>query len=588
MGLQIWLSLTKDLHNQGLFSTTVINNGATYETTGKVGGCYNFVGSKYAIFDNPIDNTCNEFSICAWVYPTSTNSSYLYVSRTVSGDGYGIFLALYGTSIRFSDGSMWNQEVDLSTVNKWYHLCFTKNSSEKRVYVDGELVASTTTVGNLNNIGITGCIGTNYYDGRGSVANNSYIKVSDFRIYDNCLSEKEIKEISKGLILHYPLNSISNQTLDNCYSYPTFDTDASAGGWNHWAASGGQGSYGQTTDKTFIFNKNRTYAHWYANAAAATNYYILYQSPAFDGGYRSLQCIVKRDDGEPITNSNFFPGWNAHTGNHAKAWDEILNLGNGFYLCKCNGFQQDGSNDLVCMTINPGNKVYVSEAYLENNKKVCSDILFGTNKVYDYSGLCNNGILEGNSVITTDAPKYSYNMDFNTSNYITINPLILDMTNISFAVWVKWDAFNSYSRVWDFGQGASGAGYCCFLMNDATNGSIKLRFRNSAGTEVLNKVFMTAELDTWYHIVFSLLDTTCKIYVNGELNSTSTLSSSIGVATFNYPYIGKSNWPSDALFDGQMSDFRIYATALSATDVLSLYQNNAYIDQSGQIYGPVR
>ena len=161
------------------------------------------------------------------------------------------------------------------------------------------------------------------------------------------------------------------------------------------------------------------------------------------------------------------------------------------------------------------------------------------------------------------------------------------MNNVSFAIWVKWDVFNSYSRIWDFGQVASGGGYCCFLMNDATNGSIKLRLRNASGTELLNYNFITANINTWYHIAFTLSNTTCKVYVNGVLKDTKTLSSNIGTAIFNYPYIGKSNWSTDALLDGKLSDFRIYATALSADDVKSLYNNSAYIDNQGNIYGTI-
>ena len=52
MALQVWLPLTKDLRNQGINGATVINNGATYSSTGgKLGGCYNFANNYFNYFN---------------------------------------------------------------------------------------------------------------------------------------------------------------------------------------------------------------------------------------------------------------------------------------------------------------------------------------------------------------------------------------------------------------------------------------------------------------------------------------------------------------------------------------------------------
>ena len=57
---------------------------------------------------------------------------------------------------------------------------------------------------------------TGYYSG----------KLNDVRIYDHCLSDKEVEEISKGLVLHYKLdgngkgndNILLNTYFDNKYT----------------------------------------------------------------------------------------------------------------------------------------------------------------------------------------------------------------------------------------------------------------------------------------------------------------------------------------------------------------------------------
>ena len=54
-----------------------------------------------------------------------------------------------------------------------------------------------------------------------SVAYKYIGDVNDVRVYDNCLSAAEIKEIAKGLVLHYPLNNAYIEAATNYIKYPT-------------------------------------------------------------------------------------------------------------------------------------------------------------------------------------------------------------------------------------------------------------------------------------------------------------------------------------------------------------------------------
>lgn len=74
-----------------------------------------------------------------------------------------------------------------------------RTTSETKVYLNGELKIT----------GSTGSIPNgNYFVGswRDATSQNFKGKMCDVRIYNNALSPQEIKEISKGLVLHYPLN----------------------------------------------------------------------------------------------------------------------------------------------------------------------------------------------------------------------------------------------------------------------------------------------------------------------------------------------------------------------------------------------
>ena len=52
------------------------------------------------------------------------------------------------------------------------------------------------------------CIGADVANSTSAYPGNC--KVNDFRVYDHCLSAREVKELSKGLIVHYSFNITNN------------------------------------------------------------------------------------------------------------------------------------------------------------------------------------------------------------------------------------------------------------------------------------------------------------------------------------------------------------------------------------------
>ena len=91
--------------------------------------------------------------------------------------------------------------------------------------------------------------------------------------------------------------------------------------------------------------------------------------------------------------------------------------------------------------------------------------------------------------------------------------------------------------------------------------------------------------DVWQLICITKSGTNdVKIYKNGVQVATSTKTHS----ELNFPTtyrIGRDVRSNDGTpYKGLMSDFRIYATALSADDVMALYKNAGYVDSDGNVY----
>lgn len=80
----------------------------------------------------------------------------------------------------------------------------------------------------------------------------------------------------------------------------------------------------------------------------------------------------------------------------------------------------------------------------------------------------------------------------------------------------------------------------------------------------------------WYHVVSILDDNTLKFYVDGELESTSTVSGQLTQSALELTIGRTATSGYEHSFKGQLDDIRIYDKALSDNEVLSLYHENGW------------
>ena len=233
-------------------------------------------------------------------------------------------------------------------------------------------------------------------------------------------------------------------------------------------------------------------------------------------------------------------------------------------------------------------KIKVTTGYIDLYIRV-DNISVGDSIEYDISGFGNNGTRIGGFTWSSDTPKYEVSTEFNGSNYIKTLPGNFSWSNydnLTIAAWMK-PTTTPTTYIGSIGIAHDGG-----TSNKAfsiSNYGGKFTVHTIKGSYVNTQSTYTCPLNEWHHYVATLDNTTCKMYVDGVLNNTFTID--WGTATNHASpqiQVGVDLPGGDEIYTGYYSDARIYATALSADDVKSLYQNCATIGPDGTIYGQIR
>lgn len=174
---------------------------------------------------------------------------------------------------------------------------------------------------------------------------------------------------------------------------------------------------------------------------------------------------------------------------------------------------------------------------------------------------------------SSDTPVGDYSGEFDGSTCYVANTNNFVVNNkFTWSVWVFPEALNKF--ILDMRK--SDTGYQPMYVR--ANGDIQ--FFNSAlgGLELKAGI----QVNKWQHIVIVKDDLTIKCYVNGVLKDTQSFASSDcdGIVGSFYHIGQRHTSDTGTRFLGRMSDFRMYARALSEEEVLRLYKVRASITKS--------
>lgn len=599
MGLKVWLPLTKDLHNQGTSQVTVTNNGATYSASGgKLGGCYEFNGSSSYIDTNiiiPNFATDKNYTISFWMYPTTTSGTKPIIG---TGPDWGWVIYQKGTDLEFnqwdSAGADW-PHITISNIiitNTWMHVCFAYNQGNMAVYINGILKTTWTapTGRTIKVCSNTVKIGGNIY----AWHQNYFLgKLNDVRIYDHCLSLEEVKEISKGLVLHYPLEGPILQGRYDQTIYEEPDGSLWIRIFHHNNPSNGLFNSSKNFNKGVYIDTDRWYdvegpcnmmTKWEfmvkqkntSNSDEVKNRWIQNINPMLATYDQIKPTSITRITTFGYTNGSGGGLFTDSSSNRTRLRISDGSASNWYGAAGCwTAFSGGipGYPSSVCTT-------GYFDIYIRIDN--CSVGLTPTIE-YDGSGFQNNGTRTGIFTWSSDTPKYEVSTQFNGTQYIQV-PFSCGTISeaVSVAVWGYESNWNTPSAERLIGAATSSSGWC--IGDYGSENTLFAFYANGSYNTAPGFKQLSAG---WHHFVITFDGLHLNYYVDGQLFSSKTFSTK-QIVTGNYNIEIGRHYGGGCNFKGCMSDARIYATALSENDIKSLYQNEAYIDTNETVYGAIR
>ncbi len=605
MGLKIWLPLNGNTDNIGLsdqINFTNYNSSAiSWSDSGKIGKALSLNGGcKKAPLNFDLGNAV---SASCWVYYTARPSTndWMFSFGTSSGTANtSLGLLTYNTYITVCIGGLYANWTYTLETGKWYHFCVTWNGSVATLYKDGEPVFTSTALNDGTKTSTTYfCLGGNC-SSTPTVGTRMKGMLNDVRVYDNCLSAKEVKELSKCLIVHFPfdnIGSLGSRLSSVKYNNRITNGDFSDGtsGWAtfsncNWFVSNGV----LTVSKDSGSGVGGTVRSTAATFVTSHLYYI-----------KSVTRVIGTGTGRGV-----FTGF-ASSSNTVSSNEQIQVYSDNWTEASVVTSPTTSSARLVIRSgtsDSPAGTAAQCKFYMcvdltnaftagnEPTKEECDAIFAGygwkykaydedysvdlSSSIHDCSGYCNDAELEvGNPMsLVKDTRRNEYSTVFDGNTVFSAPSPTTEAKSASFwfkcpsSIQEKFVAFIDYKSGLGFGFGTSVVGV-------STNHS----------ATAFSKSLFTA--GNWYHVVVvntgtSPSNSTRKLYVNGE-EATGLASSSNTYWTQNTDDLqigGRSyNMTNYPAFDGYISDFRMYAAPLSADQVKELYGTSAWIDNLGGV-----
>lgn len=628
MSLLIWLPLHGNLNNYGLspakFSMVNTSSGLSVATTGKTSNsCYQRTKT------NTVDHITSDINftldgdvtMACWCKVTahgnSSSANGIITQHGHQTGGLGITMKYvaagdYRMSVNTGlRGDSFSSERDrtyhtyygnTNIYNDWHHLCVTYNNTTKKIhlYVDGKMET-------IQNYGESVTLNGNnttarpfrLFDWSTDHSHNADYRpacqLNDVRVYDECLSPKEVKMLSQGLIAHYKLSAGNGSNLlvntthpkntNSLASFPTSNTI----------------EYDNTLKQNVFTCKINT------SSSPAETYIYSSRTPQISPSTKyTFSCDIWVND--YFKSTEFF--WLSDTEDNKKTGSSYVNVTQcsartftpnqwhhatwtfttksndytGYIRVDNNGTKTNGSYAIMKIT---NLKLEKGEVATPHSLSVSET---GIHVGRDCSGYKNHGTPTGNIQITSNSGgRYIASAEFNGASYINCGrgPMVKDAITVNW--WGYMDDWSLYGSTpmraisctegggWNFEPQSSKMSFAC------GTGTSSNAYKSATSTTAFSSY-----TPGWHMFTGTYDGLNTKIYIDGKLEKTTaayTTKTPIYYAS-NSIFIGaeaaaSQTTPTSPYYTGKLSDVRIYARALTDSEIEELFNMSASVANNG-------
>lgn len=593
MGLQVWMPMIGNINNQGLSNLSNLSGKYVQGTCSTFGKCLNVPNSSLISFTADGLVNAKKFSVCFWTLAdksTKTDWNQMLQLGDKKTDGS------YGSNFRFESCTTYPRACSFHNNDKnaitagsrilgssnstWYHVCVTYDGTELKSYTNGNLIG--TDVGNGG-----------YLTGYVQIGSANYFGLmNDLRIYDEVISQKQIRSIYNLQIIHYPLNNIYEVGITNKYfgdaaegalnydgNYITRTKLSNERGYKYKLSYTGTGKdmwKSLEIGSHFSFTAGRTYYYSCKVRCHSKSHTQLFLRAARCGNdWVTTMVDTLNADGQ----------WHEYT--VSQTINANFNRGDG--IVTCNPWVEFYTNDMSTSGMSYTFDVDIKDIQVTEGQKysfIANEMV--TSSVSDISGYSNNASVDVGIGIGVQSPRYDACYYFSAKSYLKFpNPIYAKKTiwGLTINMWVRLDSgCGGYATILS-GLNNPPSNFPWICVNTEGSGLWSYIWSNTPqyGKGMPNQ---SLSLNTWYMITYVFNSGSVYWYLNGTRKGDITKYTTLNYinADMEYLALGNSytgtNWNTN--FCGWISDFRMFTTVLSADDVKALYQNSASITSTGQ------